>query len=101
MTCITMLYAHEKTNVQDESLLRLINVVNRHIHLTEDKYVVIETNYTIKKYLKTINKQYFSIYYRYNFTDEAQLITLAKNDFNGVYDYFIGLEHGLDEKSKV
>lgn len=85
----TFLHKKIKTNVLDQDLLRLINLVNK----DEERYVVIMRSWESYRYFRKHLHVEYSVYYRYNpdFIEDVQVISLPSSSYNSVYSYFLGL----------
>ena len=101
MVCTTYLSEHERTNVTDKELRKLLES-SAHI---KQNYVVKERTYAthhrwglifeIQRY-KTV----YDIYYRYNGPDscDAQHLSIPPGSYESTYAYFLGIINGLNGK---
>ena len=107
MVCTTYLSEHERTNVTDKDLLKLLDSSK----YVKQYYVVRERTYAIYKRWFLIfevqrYKTVYDIYYRYNGPDscDAQHLCMPPGSYASTYAYFLGLINGLettnDETSK-
>lgn len=101
MTCTTYLSEHERTNVTDKELLKLLES-SEHI---KQNYVVRERTYATHKRWCLIfeiqrYKTVYDIYYKYNGPDscDAQHLCIPPGTSQSTYAYFLGIINGLNGK---